>query len=64
MDAARLQSVIVAELARRRAEVVEIDGRLAGLVDLLIDFVSGGGKRLRPEFLWCGWLAAGGFRRR
>ena len=56
----RLQVVIVDELGRRRGEVVAIDPRLATLADLLVDFVAGGGKRLRPEFLWCGWRAAGG----
>ena len=56
----RLQVVIADELGRRRAEVVAIDPRLATLADLLVDFVAGGGKRLRPEFLWCGWRAADG----
>ncbi len=60
MDAARLQSVISAELDARRTDVIEIDDRLSPLVDLLVDFVAAGGKRLRPEFLWCGWIAAGG----
>ncbi len=58
MDPDRLHAVIVDEMARRRAEVVAIDDRLAGLVDRVIGFVSDGGKRIRPEFLWCGWLAA------
>ena len=62
MDTARLQSVISAELAARRSDVIEIDDRLTGLVDLLVDFVAAGGKRLRPEFLWCGWTAGGGAR--
>lgn len=56
----RLHEVITDELDRRRAEVLAIDDRLAGAVDLLVEFVSDGGKRLRPEFLWCGWLAGGG----
>ena len=60
MDVDRLQTVVAAELARRRAEVCGVDPRLAGLVDLLVGFVTDGGKRLRPEFLWCGWIAAGG----
>ena len=60
LDQPKLQTVIMAELARRRSEVLEIDPRLADTVDLLVDFVASGGKRLRPEFLWCGWLAAGG----
>lgn len=40
--------------------MIAIDPRLGWLADLLVDFVSNGGKRLRPEFLWCGWSAAGG----
>jgi len=60
VDPDRLHAVIVEEMARRRAEVIAIDVRLATLADRVIDFVSDGGKRIRPEFLWCGWLAAGG----
>lgn len=60
IDADRLHEVIIGELVRRRADVVAVDGRLAGSVDLLVEFVSAGGKRLRPEFLWCGWLTGGG----
>jgi geranylgeranyl diphosphate synthase type I len=56
----RLQVVLADELGRRRADVVAVDPRLATLADLLVDFVAAGGKRLRPEFLWCGWRAAGG----
>ncbi len=55
-----LHQVIADELARRRTEVLAVDPRLAPDVDLLVEFVAGGGKRLRPEFLWCGWLAGGG----
>lgn len=56
----RLHRIIVGELDRRRADVLSIDDRLAGSIDLLVDFVSDGGKRMRPEFLWCGWRAGGG----
>ena len=56
----RLHEVIAGELDRRRADVLSIDGRLAGSLDLLVDFVSDGGKRMRPEFLWCGWRAGDG----
>lgn len=58
----RLHQVITDELDRCRADVLAVDGRLAGSVDLLVEFVADGGKRLRPEFLWCGWLAGGGAR--
>jgi geranylgeranyl diphosphate synthase type I len=60
IDADRLHLVITDELARHRAEVVAVDPRLAADVDLLVQFVTEGGKRLRPEFLWCGWVAGGG----
>lgn len=60
LPADRLQEIVAAELAARRAEVVAVDPRLADAVDLLVEFVSAGGKRLRPEFLWCGWLVGGG----
>lgn len=55
-----LHEVIAHELDRCRADVVAVDERLAGTADLLVEFVSDGGKRLRPEFLWCGWRAGGG----
>ncbi|RIJ76362.1 polyprenyl synthetase family protein [Nakamurella silvestris] len=48
------------ELAVRRAEVLAIDPRLDTGVDELIRFTMNGGKRLRPQFLVCGWLAGGG----
>jgi geranylgeranyl diphosphate synthase type I len=47
-------------LAERRAEIADIDARLLPQVDRIIGFVLGGGKRLRPQFLWWGWRAAGG----
>ena len=55
-----LNMVIVEEMAARRTEVLAVDPRLAGLLDRLVEFVLDGGKRLRPEFLLCGWRAAGG----
>ncbi len=60
IDADRLHHVITGELDRRRAQLVAVDSRLADVADLLVRFVADGGKRLRPEFLWCGWLAGGG----
>ncbi len=60
MNPDRLQEVLATELAVRRAELLSIDPRLADSVDLLIAFVTEGGKRIRPEFLFCGWSAACG----
>jgi geranylgeranyl diphosphate synthase type I len=57
VDPQRLHTVIAEELALRRAELIDIDPELGELADLLISFVNDGGKRLRPEFLWCGWIS-------
>jgi geranylgeranyl diphosphate synthase type I len=59
VDPDRLHDVIRSELALRRAELTAVDPTLAELADLLIGFISEGGKRLRPEFLWCGWISSG-----
>jgi geranylgeranyl diphosphate synthase type I len=53
-----VEAVLTTELADRRAEVVAIDQRLADDVDRLIAYISAGGKRLRPQFLCWGFLAA------
>ncbi len=58
MSLYRLQAVLAAELDERRREVLAVDPRLGGLVDHLVRFVLDGGKRIRPEFLFCGWRAA------
>jgi geranylgeranyl diphosphate synthase type I len=51
-----LEDLFAAEQARWRA----IDGSMADVVDNLRAFVLVGGKRLRPAFVQCGFLAAGG----
>ncbi|WP_111765258.1 polyprenyl synthetase family protein [Nakamurella deserti] len=55
-----LDAVLRGELRRRRADVAAVDERLLPLIDRLLRFASTGGKRLRPQFLWWGWRAAGG----
>jgi len=50
--------VLADELASRRKEVAAIDARLTQDVDRLISYVGAGGKRLRPQFLCWGWIAA------
>lgn len=55
-----VDAVLQQELTRRRADVAAVDARLLPLVDRLIRFAGTGGKRLRPQFLWWGWRAAGG----
>ncbi len=58
MSLSRLHRALAAELAGRRREVIAVDPRLGELVDHLVRFVLDGGKRIRPEFLFCGWRAA------
>lgn len=53
-----VESALTAELTSRRAEVAAIDVRLVADVDRLIAYIASGGKRLRPQFLGAGWLAA------
>lgn len=44
----------------RRDLVESIDGVFSEVVDTLEAFVLDGGKRVRPNFAWQGWLGAGG----
>ena len=60
--AAAAESILTQELAARRAEVAAIDSRLTDDVDRLVGYISAGGKRLRPQFLCWGYLAAAGDR--
>ena len=50
--------VLLRELAHRRGEVAAIDARLLAAIDLLVEHVATGGKRLRPQFLCWGYRAA------
>lgn len=47
-------------LDRRRAESAALAPDFAAAVDVLVRFVRGGGKRVRPTFAWWGWRGAGG----
>ncbi|MBV7296236.1 polyprenyl synthetase family protein [Corynebacterium sp. TAE3-ERU12] len=47
-------------LNSRRNTAVEIDPYFTQLVDAVNEFTLQGGKRVRPTFLWAGWLASGG----
>jgi geranylgeranyl diphosphate synthase type I len=55
---AAVETVLSAELATRRTEMEAIDPRLVQDVDRLIGYIGAGGKRLRPQFLCWGWVAA------
>jgi geranylgeranyl diphosphate synthase type I len=58
--ASAIGPILATELDARRADVAIVDERLVPVVDRLIRFTLDGGKRLRPQFLWWGWRAAGG----
>ena len=44
----------------RQARVGEIGADFASAIEVLREFVLGGGKRIRPTFAWWGWRGAGG----
>ena len=47
-------------LALRGADAAAIDPAFAQATDVLSEFVTSGGKRIRPTFAWWGWRGAGG----
>jgi geranylgeranyl diphosphate synthase, type I len=47
-------------LRAKRDDAAEIDRQFVAVVEALIEFILGGGKRLRPIFAWWGWRGAGG----
>ncbi|HKR51057.1 MAG TPA: polyprenyl synthetase family protein, partial [Pseudonocardiaceae bacterium] len=57
---AEVDRELAAFLIAKRDEAGQIDQQFVAAVDLLRDFVLGGGKRLRPTFAWWGWRGAGG----
>lgn len=46
-------------LAGKRIDAEAIDPTFAAAVGSLVDFVLGGGKRIRPTFAWWGWRGVG-----
>lgn len=57
---ARIDGVLIAFLARRRAEAVAVDPRAAEPLDEIVRLLEAGGKRIRPAFCFWGYRAAGG----
>jgi geranylgeranyl diphosphate synthase, type I len=58
--AAKVEDALARYMEARRTGLL---GRVPGFrtaVDALVDFVLGGGKRIRPTFAWWGWRGAGG----
>lgn len=58
--AGHVQRVLTGYFDSRQARVEEIGSDFAAAVDVLREFVLGGGKRIRPTFAWWGWRGAGG----
>lgn len=50
-------------IAHRRPEIDAIGAPVSQALDLLADFVLGGGKRIRPLYGWAGFVGAGGLER-
>lgn len=59
MDLDALDALLTAEVDTLEAAAPS-DPAFAGFFGELRDFLTAGGKRLRPQFLWCGFRAAGG----
>jgi geranylgeranyl diphosphate synthase type I len=59
----RVDEVLEAFLAERRAEAVALDPAAAEPVDEIVRMVRAGGKRIRPAFCYWGYRAAGGRER-
>jgi geranylgeranyl diphosphate synthase, type I len=57
---ARVDAILEAFLADRRADAVAVEPRTAEPVDEIVRLVHAGGKRLRPAFTYWGYRAAGG----
>ncbi|HSX58249.1 MAG TPA: polyprenyl synthetase family protein [Candidatus Saccharimonadales bacterium] len=51
---------LLSYLSEKRAEAVEINPETAVLVDELIRYSNSGGKRVRPAFVYSGYVASGG----
>lgn len=56
----RVEARLALFLRDRRDLAASIDPAFADAVDVLVEFVLGGGKRIRPTFAWWGWRGAGG----
>src|SRR5699024_339633 len=56
--AERIEAVLGDRLAPLHERVRDVDPRVGELAGLLLDFVLGGGKRLRPRFALAGWAAS------
>lgn len=46
--------------AQRHSELTELGDDASEWIQHLSDFICDGGKRIRPTFVWLGWLAGGG----
>lgn len=57
-----VEDVLREFFAARRGEAGEIHPACAEAVAELEGYVLRGGKRVRPAFVWLGWLGAGGIR--
>lgn len=57
---ARIDSVLAARIDHLRSKWVDVDPDLEMVFEEITQLVLGGGKRLRPQFTYWGWVGAGG----
>ncbi|MGZ5370271.1 MAG: polyprenyl synthetase family protein, partial [Aeromicrobium sp.] len=55
----RIDEQLSSFVATQRLRLAEVGPELEPFIDAAADFVSGG-KHLRPQFCYAGWLVAGG----
>ena len=58
--AQRVDAVLAGLISARRQEWVAVDPELGFIFDEIESLARGGGKLLRPQFCYWGWVAAGG----
>jgi geranylgeranyl diphosphate synthase type I len=56
----RIDTELADYLTVRRAEAAAVHPSVAEAAAALVEFILGGGKRIRPTFAWWGWRGAGG----
>lgn len=59
VPAAEVDRLLTGFMATQRRELADLDAALAPVADELAAFVAGGGKRLRPAFVYWGYRASG-----
>lgn len=57
-----MKSILLKYFSEKETEITALGENAEKWINHLAGFVSEGGKRIRPTFLWLGWLAGGGIQ--